>query len=399
MDKKYYAESHPSLSNFENRTMPQPVSVQRIRVPDEISKYKKTATITKEINNLAAGMSSSQYDYYFDIIKKLKDDMSNPTQSVCQDLIEPNSRSEQQTASNVNNNPSTRAVSDTQPNAVRSNSSANSSSVPYEPSNQASSMSLSTDPIQHTQSLLPNRIRFPSPENANRTFSMQSSTDHTQTSFSSEPVPPVANHLSYGSKSQDLSSIQNRAEVLSSSAGILRSTAPHILQVDIGTIKLPSKINTIGTKKKVVVDTKKKGNVPIKRKPNEHLNIVPAKRKFIDLSATDQAMKIVQWLTNKTEDEILRKKVSYDDLIQDSNTFNRLRNDGIDLDGIKTLVDKKCFHYLTGEMRRLDGLIWGCTKCKRNLNGEQIMCNGCLDWYHISCVSSRANPFFCLDCK
>lgn len=60
--KQYYNASHSSLSDSEHRTLPQPISIQRIRVPDEISKLKKASNVTKEINNLAAGMTTSQYE-------------------------------------------------------------------------------------------------------------------------------------------------------------------------------------------------------------------------------------------------------------------------------------------------------------------------------------------------
>ncbi len=112
-------------------------------------------------------------------------------------------------------------------------------------------------------------------------------------------------------------------------------------------------------------------------------------------------MKIVQWLTNKTPNEINRKKISHSDIIQDSNIFNRLRNP-IELKGIKKLVDSKCYSYLASEVSRLDKTIWGCAKCKKNLAGEQIQCSGCLDWYHEKCATNLkgkiVEPFFCVDC-
>lgn len=144
-------------------------------------------------------------------------------------------------------------------------------------------------------------------------------------------------------------------------------------------------------------------NFPTKRKLSETATNSPAKRKFLDLSIADQSMKIVQWLTNKSQNEITRKKVTYSDIIQDSNIFNRLRNDGIHINCIKKLVDAKCFSYLKSEVDRLNSLMWGCTKCKRNLSGEKIMCNGCLDWYHLGCIKTRqgkvVTSYFCFDCE
>lgn len=179
------------------------------------------------------------------------------------------------------------------------------------------------------------------------------------------------------------------------------TTSPNPQRSDISSVKLPAKIVPVGRPKGsflTVIATKKKSNDSAKRKSSEAVMNSPAKRKFLDFSAADQSLKIVQWLTNKTQTEIAHKKVSYSDIIQDNNIFNRLRNYGINLKGIKNLVDTKCFSYLNSEVERLISLMWKCTKCKRNLSGEQIMCNGCFDWYHLSCVKSRqgkvVDPFF-----
>ena len=70
---------------------------------------------------------------------------------------------------------------------------------------------------------------------------------------------------------------------------------------DISTIKLPTKITSVGRPKgseETVIGTKKK-DVPRKRNPNETVISVPVKRKFLDLSDADQSMKTVQWLTKK----------------------------------------------------------------------------------------------------
>lgn len=44
---------------------------------------------------------------------------------------------------------------------------------------------------------------------------------------------------------------------------------------------------------------------------------------------------------------------------QDSNMFNHLRNDGIDLKVIKKLVDAKCFSYLRSAVEQLKDLMLG----------------------------------------
>lgn len=62
--KEYYHKSHPAVSAYEQISRQQPVSVRQIRVPDEITKYKKVSTVTKEINYLAASMSTGEYAHY-----------------------------------------------------------------------------------------------------------------------------------------------------------------------------------------------------------------------------------------------------------------------------------------------------------------------------------------------
>ncbi len=86
--KRYYNQSHPALSAGDQIVLPRPIHVQWIRVPDEISKYRKAANITKQINNLAASMSTSQYDYYMTKLNNLHHDMTNPDESVLEEVLE-----------------------------------------------------------------------------------------------------------------------------------------------------------------------------------------------------------------------------------------------------------------------------------------------------------------------
>lgn len=103
---------------------------------------------------------------------------------------------------------------------------------------------------------------------------------------------------------------------------------------------------------------------------------------------------------------ITKQKVTYGDIIQDPTMFNRLRNDAINLNGLKKFMDNKCYKYVTDEVERLnDNEYWACAKCNKNLHGIQLMCNKCLDWFHLLCTeyksaaSTKDVIYFCNSCK
>lgn len=93
-----------------------------------------------------------------------------------------------------------------------------------------------------------------------------------------------------------------------------------------------------------------------------------------------------------------------DQIIQDMNMFNRLRNDGIQLECIKKYVENDVYKYLRDEVERLKDRPWACSKCKRILRGYQLMCNLCLDWFHITCLNINEEEastltYFCSSCS
>lgn len=183
-----------------------------------------------------------------------------------------------------------------------------------------------------------------------------------------------------------------------------RATAIERISGDaVVVMKLPAKLPTIGRPKgsgQTVIGSKRKVD---KKAIDES---TPPKKKFIDLSDSEQSLTLIQWLTNKSKAEIQKKKVTYSDIIQDPMIFNRLRNDSINLEGTKKFLDNKCYKYLMDEVERLNNNeYWACAKCNRNLNNIQLMCNKCLDWFHLSCTEykSAALPknftYYCSSCK
>lgn len=101
-------------------------------------------------------------------------------------------------------------------------------------------------------------------------------------------------------------------------------------------------------------------------------------------------MTVAGWLTNWSKEQIEKKKITNGDIIQDAIIFNRLRNTRLDLDCTKKYFDKKTFKYLNEEVDRLKEKKLICPKCKKFLGGLQIMCHGCLDWYHAPCIGITA---------
>lgn len=356
--KDYYYNSHPALQDVTDKDMhtPLPVSFAKPKVPSEIDKYKKTAAVTKVINDVVSNMSNAQFEFYFDKIKSLRNEMTMPGhRNATEGAV-----------------PVTQALT----SSTSTTSSASSSSNTLTNSSASSSFNVRTS----------NEFMVPS---SAPTTSVTTSATTTSASFS-EQSSSMNPHFNASVSSSEQSS--SRFSVV-----------------------FPPKVTSVGRPKgsgQTVVGLKHKAN---KKKSDGVKNVVPMKRqaeknvklkKFIELSFNDQGATIVTWLTNKSLMEIKKKKVSMDDIIQDSNMFNRLRNDAVDLKCVKPLVDKKCYNYLNEEVERLNSNTkrWACAKCRKNLSlGYQIMCNVCLDWYHIQCVGvsetdAKSLVYFCKSC-
>ena len=91
------------------------------------------------------------------------------------------------------------------------------------------------------------------------------------------------------------------------------------------------------------------------------------------------------------------------DIIQDDIIFSRLTDERVDLNCAKRFFDTKAFRYLEAEIDRIGGKKRICPKCRKFLNGVQILCQGCVDWYHSTCIKTTAKeakerPFFCDTC-
>lgn len=63
--KRYYFENHPALNTTEPLAS-RPISIAKTKVPEEITKYKSAAKVTKEINSLMSTLSTGQYTHFMD---------------------------------------------------------------------------------------------------------------------------------------------------------------------------------------------------------------------------------------------------------------------------------------------------------------------------------------------
>lgn len=75
--KSYYYKSHPAISGLECVAPGQPIHVTKVRVPEEKEKFKRTATLTKDLNNLLSNMSNSEFEYYYSIIGNVRSGILN----------------------------------------------------------------------------------------------------------------------------------------------------------------------------------------------------------------------------------------------------------------------------------------------------------------------------------
>lgn len=76
----YYYNSHPALNEVTNVPAPTPVSLVKARIPSEIEKYKKTATVTKDINNIVSNMSNARYNFFYTKLEDLRKELLSPNQ-------------------------------------------------------------------------------------------------------------------------------------------------------------------------------------------------------------------------------------------------------------------------------------------------------------------------------
>lgn len=312
--KQYYNQAHPALSSHEVLPQLQPVFAKTIKSRDETTKYKKAATVTKEINNVASTLTGSRYDVFMEKLVTFKNSMlqSDEDHDVDPEL-----------------------------------------------------------PVASTS-------RSVGPEGSSHSETATENNHVSQTPASSSANAAIGTAgPSNGNEAESSTFSQNS-------------------RIDVAAIKLPPKIKNPGRQKGKVNTA-----VGLKRKANTTENAIPVKKKFVDLDSKSQSLNLVRWLTNKTAEQIFKKKTARHEIIEDELVFNRLRNDGLGLTGMKKYLEHKAYRYLLDEVGKINDKSWPCAKCYRNLSGNQTMCVQCLDWYHDQCIHSdnEDTDFYCIDCS
>lgn len=356
--RKYYNESHPVLNSNTNIIASKPIYVNTIRVPEEKDRYKKTAKITSQINNISANLSTGRFTYFMEKMQSLKNEMMGESEAA-QQLLE------------------TRTATVVEPNDILT-------VMQQEFANFLNSASQIVSP---NSSVITSTI----------TSAIASANSHSVASISTDTTAEIMpeSNLSLSNCGVPVTNISKGNEV--SSLGHNTQLGTILSTNNLRRIRLPSKIVSVGRpkgSKTTVIGTKRKGT---------NLNSpAPSKKPFLERFEEDQAVTILQWLTNMTRSDIVRKKILASDIVGGADKLNRLRNsDIISLDCLKKFVDSKSFEFISTEIEGFSQSPWNCAKCKHELNGDQVMCSSCLDWFHFKCVGfaeSKEKDYFCPKC-
>lgn len=356
--RTYYYNSHPALHQHQQVAAPLPTSFAKPKIQSEIQKYRKAATITKDINNIVSNMGTAEFNVFYEKLKDFRNEIILPSPNIT----------------------NTTSSASTSTHLLTTSATIISSAMPTTTSAIISSATF----LASTTTDLPNR-------SATITSSAVSTSSTATISPTTSTIPSTITPTVVTPMSDNDSADLSLPNVPSSNVQPYR-------------VIFPPKVTSVGRPKgsgQTVIGLKRKNKTKKdepKRSTNAH-NLT----KFVDLNTSQQASLLVSWLTNKSLDDFKSSKITMGDIIQDWNMFNRLRNDGVDLKCVKGFMQPKCFQYLRNEVERLKTERWACSKCKKTLSGFQLMCNGCLDWFHISCVGVSEQKaatliFFCSSC-
>lgn len=444
--KSYYYTSHPAINSMQPLPPHQPIHVTRVRVPAEIEKYKKSATATKEINNLVSNMSNSQFDYFMGKINEIRSEMISESS-----VVQPTNRQAETSQDIVQQNQVENLAQkkySVRPCNQRQQFLSQIANIPTEPTATqpgdqlpvSVSCPLQFGPItvQQSDDQLPLSAQHPS-QCAPRTT--QPPTDELPVSvpYPSQVGPTTAQQSGHPSQlapiitqqpahfPQHITSIVGKSAdsipIADQSNGSVSQSTTYQLENSSQMTSSTFQRVILPTRKKAIGRPKGSGNTviglkaktPVKSQ-NTRNNSAPAskrkpqtpsqaetptplkKTRFVDKTKEDQGIIIATWLTNWSTTQIGKKKITLGDIIQDMHTFDRLRHKEVNLECIKSHVDKKAFAYIVDEVDRLEEKPFTCRKCRKLLSGIKVMCHGCLDWYHSKCIKTKNIEYFCEDC-
>lgn len=71
---------------------------------------------------------------------------------------------------------------------------------------------------------------------------------------------------------------------------------------------------------------------------------------------------------------------------------NACLDENIELNRIKPYFTTSGWTAILRVVKRVQKLEWLCGKCKKQLDGDQIGCDGCLKWMHYQCATVKRAP-------
>lgn len=183
---------------------------------------------------------------------------------------------------------------------------------------------------------------------------------------------------------------------------IFKQSQPFAVLSSIENIKIPEKTKAVGKPKgstTKAIGLKRKNTSNVSKSAKKICQDLIPQVKFVEKSMEDQAKTIIQWLTQKRQNEI-PLKISSKDIVPDANVLNRLRNEVIFLDSLQKYVENDCLQFIKNKVKLLEDKPWNCSKCGLCLEGYQVRCDYCLDWFHFSCVccENDEDAFICSSC-
>lgn len=335
----YFQSSHPALLTQEKINGTTAVYT-RVRNQNDIDQYKKSAAVTKEVKNFVLELSPANQILFVEQMKNFVSDTSTPTRT------------------GINSQ-----------NAVES-SWRNISNQVFEAPLDLTMKTLSdANPVENFEA------------------SSASNVDLDSNNYKENLEPPPAER-----------SLQ---KIVRDRPSTFSCSQPIAILSSIENIKFPDNIRPVGRPKGsslTVIGTKRKSNSK-KSNLSERIAEGGSPQKFTEKSSHQQAITIIQWLTNNSS-RTSKNKIFSKDIVMDANVFNRLRNAEVSLDYLKEIVDDKCLEFLQNELSKIKDSPWNCSKCNSPLSNNQVRCDYCMDWFHFDCVRyKKSQRFVCTTCN